>query len=40
MGYGVDFHVRTAAGRLLVVGIYFLSVILIATYHCKFNHLI
>ena len=32
IGYGVDFHVKTAAGRLLVVGIYFLSVVLIATY--------
>ena len=32
MGYGVDFHVKTAAGRLLVVGLYILSLVLVATY--------
>ena len=31
-GYGADFHVRTAAGRLLCVGLYILSIILVATY--------
>ncbi len=32
MGYGVDFKVKTAAGRLLTTGIYILSLILVATY--------
>jgi ABC-type amino acid transport substrate-binding protein/ABC-type branched-subunit amino acid transport system substrate-binding protein len=32
MGYGVDFKVRTAAGRLLTTGLYILSLILVATY--------
>jgi ABC-type branched-subunit amino acid transport system substrate-binding protein/ABC-type amino acid transport substrate-binding protein len=32
MGYGVDFEVRTAAGRLLTTGLYILSLILVATY--------
>ena len=32
MGYGVDFHVKTAAGRLLVVGLYILSLVLVAAY--------
>jgi ABC-type amino acid transport substrate-binding protein len=31
-GYGADFHVRTAAGRLLSVGLYLMSIILVATY--------
>jgi hypothetical protein len=31
-GYGADFHVRTAAGRLLCIGLYILSIILVATY--------
>ncbi|CAF2936893.1 unnamed protein product [Rotaria sp. Silwood2] len=32
MGYGADFQVTTAAGRLLTVGLYFLSLVLVATY--------
>lgn len=32
MGYGVDFQARTAAGRLLTLGLYFLSLVLVATY--------
>lgn len=32
IGYGVDFHVRTAAGRLLTVGLYILSIVFVATY--------
>jgi len=32
VGFGVDFHVQTAAGRLLSVGMYILSIILVATY--------
>ena len=32
VGYGVDFHVNTAAGRLLTVSLYVLSLILLATY--------
>ncbi|CAF4587152.1 unnamed protein product, partial [Rotaria sp. Silwood2] len=32
MGYGADFHVQTAAGRLLTVGLYLLSLVLVATY--------
>ncbi|CAF2846810.1 unnamed protein product [Rotaria sp. Silwood2] len=32
VGYGVDFHVSTAAGRLVTVGLYMLSLILVATY--------
>ncbi|CAF4881361.1 unnamed protein product [Rotaria sp. Silwood1] len=32
VGYGVDFHVNTAAGRLLTAGLYMLSLILVATY--------
>ncbi|CAF0737688.1 unnamed protein product [Rotaria sordida] len=32
VGYGVDFHVNTAAGRLLTTGLYMLSLILLATY--------
>ncbi|CAF3311775.1 unnamed protein product [Rotaria sp. Silwood2] len=31
-GYGVDFNVNTAAGRLLTAGLYVLSLILLATY--------
>jgi ABC-type amino acid transport substrate-binding protein len=31
-GYGADFVVKTAAGRLLTVGLYILSIILVATY--------
>jgi len=31
-GYGVDFNVQTAAGRLLTVGLYILSIILVASY--------
>ena len=32
VGYGVDFHVRTAAGRLLTVGLYIISLVFVATY--------
>ncbi|UJR16678.1 hypothetical protein I4U23_003578 [Adineta vaga] len=32
MGYGVDFDVQTAAGRLLTAGLYVLSIVLVATY--------
>ncbi|CAF4722501.1 unnamed protein product, partial [Rotaria sp. Silwood2] len=32
MGYGADFHVQTAAGRLLTVGLHMLSLVLVATY--------
>jgi ABC-type amino acid transport substrate-binding protein len=32
VGYGVDFHVQTAAGRLLTMGLYMLSIILVASY--------
>ncbi|CAF1282241.1 unnamed protein product [Rotaria sordida] len=32
MGYGADFHVQTAAGRLLTIGLYLLSLVLVATY--------
>ncbi|CAF1610757.1 unnamed protein product, partial [Adineta ricciae] len=32
MGYGVDFDVQTAAGRILTVGLYILSIVLVATY--------
>lgn len=32
MGYGADFHSSTAAGRLLTLGLYFLSLVLVATY--------
>jgi len=32
IGYGVDFHVRTAAGRLLTAGLYILSIVFVATY--------
>ncbi|CAF4963887.1 unnamed protein product [Rotaria sp. Silwood1] len=32
VGYGVDFQVNTAAGRLLTAGLYMLSLILVATY--------
>ncbi|CAF3405653.1 unnamed protein product [Rotaria sp. Silwood1] len=32
MGYGADFHAQTAAGRLLSVGLYLLSMVLVATY--------
>ncbi|CAF2526160.1 unnamed protein product [Rotaria sp. Silwood2] len=32
MGYGADFHASTAAGRLLTLGLYFLSLVLVATY--------
>ncbi|CAF4169376.1 unnamed protein product [Rotaria magnacalcarata] len=32
VGYGVDFHVNTAAGRLITAGLYMLSLILVATY--------
>ncbi|CAF4024596.1 unnamed protein product [Rotaria sordida] len=32
MGYGADFHVQTAAGRLLTIGLYLLSLVLMATY--------
>lgn len=32
MGYGADFHVATAAGRLLTVGLYLLSLVLVASY--------
>jgi len=32
IGHGVDFHVSTASGRLLTVGLYMLSLVLIASY--------
>ncbi|CAF1281133.1 unnamed protein product [Rotaria sp. Silwood1] len=32
VGYGVDFNVNTAAGRLITVGLYVLSLILVASY--------
>lgn len=32
VGYGVDFHVTTAAGRLLTLGLYILSLVLVAAY--------
>ncbi|CAF4546553.1 unnamed protein product, partial [Didymodactylos carnosus] len=32
MGYGADFQVATSAGRLFTVGLYILSLILVATY--------
>ena len=32
IGYGADFHVTTAAGRLLTVGLYILSLVLVAAY--------
>lgn len=32
IGYGVDFHVRTAAGRLLTAGLYIVSIVFVATY--------
>ncbi|CAF1574801.1 unnamed protein product [Didymodactylos carnosus] len=32
LGYGADFHVATAAGRLFTIGLYMLSLILVATY--------
>ena len=32
IGYGVDFHVTTLAGRLLTVALYILSLVLVATY--------
>jgi ABC-type amino acid transport substrate-binding protein len=32
VGYGVDFHVRTAAGRLLTSGLYIVSIVFVATY--------
>ncbi|CAF3621430.1 unnamed protein product [Rotaria socialis] len=32
MGYGADFQVVTAAGRLLTVGLYIMSLVLVATY--------
>ncbi|UJR16726.1 hypothetical protein I4U23_003626 [Adineta vaga] len=32
MGYGVDFHVQTAAGRLFTIGLYLLSLVLVASY--------
>ena len=32
MGYGADFQVQTAAGRLITIGLYLLSLILVATY--------
>jgi ABC-type amino acid transport substrate-binding protein/ABC-type branched-subunit amino acid transport system substrate-binding protein len=32
VGYGVDFHVTTGAGRLLTLGLYILSLILVAAY--------
>ena len=32
MGYGADFHVTTASGRLLTVALYILSLVLVASY--------
>jgi len=32
VGYGVDFHVTTAAGRLLTAGLYVISLVFVATY--------
>jgi hypothetical protein len=35
LGYGADFHVRTAAGRLLTIGLYILSLVSVAAYTAK-----
>ena len=35
LGYGADFHVRTAAGRLLTMGLYILSLVSVAAYTAK-----
>ncbi|CAF1411350.1 unnamed protein product [Adineta steineri] len=35
--YGVDFHVRTAAGRLLTMSLYILSIVFVATYTANFT---
>ena len=35
IGYGVDFHVTTAAGRLLTIGLYILSLVSVAAYTAK-----
>ena len=32
MGYGADFHAKTAAGRIVTVGLYILSLVFVATY--------
>ncbi|CAF1249667.1 unnamed protein product [Adineta ricciae] len=32
VGYGADFHAQTAAGRLISVGLYMLSLVLVASY--------
>ena len=32
MGYGADYHTRTTAGRILTVGLYIVSLVLVATY--------
>jgi ionotropic glutamate receptor NMDA 1 len=36
MGYGVDYNAKTAAGRLLTVDLYILSLVLLATYTANF----
>ncbi|UJR20066.1 hypothetical protein I4U23_023199 [Adineta vaga] len=35
IGYGVDFHAKTAAGRILTVGVYIVSVVLISAYQAN-----
>jgi ABC-type amino acid transport substrate-binding protein len=35
LGYGVDFNVRTPAGRLLTIGLYILSLVSVAAYTAK-----
>ena len=32
LGFGVDIHIRTAAGRILTIGLYILSLVLVAAY--------
>lgn len=32
MGYGADFHATTAAGRIITIGLYILSLVFVATY--------
>jgi hypothetical protein len=32
VGYSVDFHMRTSAGRLLTVDLYIISLVFVATY--------
>ncbi|UJR20239.1 hypothetical protein I4U23_023370 [Adineta vaga] len=35
VGYGVDFHAKTAAGRCLTIGIYLVSIVLISAYQAN-----